>query len=106
MDDAALVQLAAIDGMPLRREVVSLLSLRSRGDADMLSRMGLGCLSDGDKNPAATCTTQIFRDGPRMFLVPRRDIQVGECITHHYNASSLYANEQQQQRLALAAAGV
>ena len=28
-------------------------------------------------------------DGPQMFLVPLRDIEVGEELTHYYNVDSL-----------------
>ena len=61
------------------------------GDAERLARLGLGCLSNAAA--AAMATTEVVCDGPYMFLVPRKDLQAGEEVTHVYNWEALASDD-------------
>ena len=79
----------AIDGGTIRASVAKCAVRRGRGDAQTIASLGLGCLSDAASR--ALSTTHPVRDGKRMFLVPRRDVEAGAPITHWYNWKSLEA---------------
>ena len=60
-----------------------------RADESLLSRLGLGCLSNSTYPNRHMANMATVLDGPQMFLVPLRDIEVGEELTHYYNVDSL-----------------
>ena len=61
----------------------------ARRDETLLSRLGLGCLSNSTYPHKRKANMATVLDGPQMFLVPLRDIEVGEELTHYYNVDSL-----------------
>ena len=79
----------AIDGSTERKKILHWY-VRSRGKPNRsvhLARCHPGCLSQSSGKP----TMRPVIDGPRMFLVPLRDINVGERVTHKYNTDPLEA---------------
>ena len=61
----------------------------ARRDETLLSRLGLGCLSNSTYPHRDKANMATVLDGPQMFLVPLRDIEAGEELTHYYNVDSL-----------------
>ena len=86
---AGLVVTHAINPIDVREKVRAAMAARGgRADESLLSRLGLGCLSNSADR--LNCNMATVLDGPQMFLVPLRDIEVGE-ETHFYIVDSLLA---------------
>ena len=83
---AGLVVTHAINPHDVREKVRVAMARR---DETLLSRLGLGCLSNSTYPHKRKANMATVLDGPQMFLVPLRDIEVGEELTHYYNVDSL-----------------
>ena len=88
MTEDELVHACAIEAAAVREKARLLLARRHAGDLCSLARMGLGCLCDASES-RATATTVVVRDQFQMFLVPRKDVEAGDALTHYYNIDSL-----------------
>ena len=87
---AGLVVTHAINPNDVREKVrTAMAACGGRADESLLSRLGLGCLSNSTYPNRHMANMATVLDGPQVFLVPLRDIEVGEELTHYYNVDSL-----------------
>mmetsp|Transcript_6386 Transcript_6386/g.21174 ORF Transcript_6386/g.21174 Transcript_6386/m.21174 type:complete len:142 (-) Transcript_6386:107-532(-) len=79
-----LVAIHAINPHDVREKVrAAMAACGGRADETLLSRLGLGCLSNSTYPHRDKANMATVLDGPQMFLVPLRDIEAGEELTHY-----------------------